>query len=288
MISKSIFSVLCSFLLAGPAEAAAAKGLNGVLGESVTFQLKTPPPYRMISWRRSVGGQSSIIAVLTFQEPCVALTPLPAFEKRVKVSEDCRELRLSQVEPEDAARYAAQIVLPKNTIEVEAFDLRVSRRLLDSQLRVMCIPDGGGNGTWQLNCSTEAWEDGVEFSWIPAVQGEGPTRGNSAIKITYEDLDLSVTCRAENPVSNASTTVSLEEVCAENSPYRLPLGVLLCLIKVGNLLLLGCVGLILMMKFRKGSTDPEGSQGTPQHKASVISARFAEERWAQSHSGEST
>ncbi|KAM6435376.1 SLAM family member 9-like isoform 2-T2 [Liasis olivaceus] len=205
-------------LRAGLAEPAAAKELNGVLGESVTFQLKASPPFQTISWSKSVSGQPSIVAVLTFQERCDALTPLPAFRKRVTVSEDCRELRLSHLDQEDWGRYAAQIVLPSNATEVESFDLRVSRRLLDSQLRVTCIPDGGGNGTWQLNCSTGALEDGVEFSWIPAIQGEGPTLGNSTIKITSEDLDLNVTCRAENRVSNASTTVSLKEACAENTP----------------------------------------------------------------------
>ncbi|KAM6435462.1 SLAM family member 5-like isoform 1-T1 [Liasis olivaceus] len=212
MISTSIFCVLCSLLLAGLAEAPAAEELNGVLGESVTFRLKASPPFQTISWSKSVSGQPSIVAVLTFQERCDGLTPLPAFRKRLTVSEDCRELRLSHLDQEDAGRYAAQIVLPSKATEVESFDLRVSRRLLDSQLRVTCIPDGGGNGTWQLNCSTGALEDGVEFSWIPAVQGEGPTLGNSTIKITSQDLDLNVTCRAENRVSNASTTVSLKEV----------------------------------------------------------------------------
>ncbi|XP_025029163.1 uncharacterized protein LOC112541926 [Python bivittatus] len=157
MARESTLGLWLSILLlrAGPAEAAAAKGLNGVLGESVTFQLKTPPPFQTISWSKSVGGQPSIIAVLTFQEPCVALTPLPAFRNRVKVSEDCSELHLGHLEPEDAARYAAQIVLPTNATEVESFELLVS---------------------------------------------------------------INVTCRAENPVSNASTTVSLKEVCSERRP----------------------------------------------------------------------
>uniref|UniRef100_A0A8C6YIZ6 Immunoglobulin domain-containing protein n=1 Tax=Naja naja TaxID=35670 RepID=A0A8C6YIZ6_NAJNA len=176
--------------------------LTGILGESVTFQVKISPPFEAIAWNKI---------------PCSIVFFHPEFQRRVNISRDCRELHLSQLKKEDAGRYTAEIVLSASKLVRESFDLKVfskypsHRRLLDSEMKVTCT--GVGNGTWKLNCSTGTWEDGVKFSWPSDVQSKNPPLGNLAI-FTSHDLNLKVTCAAENLVSNASTTVSLKKVCA--------------------------------------------------------------------------
>lgn len=99
--------------------------MNRILGETVTFQVKTTGPYKTISWNTILGTESINIALVTFEESCNLLVLPPAFEKRLNVSKDCRELLLSHVEKKDAGQYRAQIILKDGNILVESFDLRV-------------------------------------------------------------------------------------------------------------------------------------------------------------------
>ncbi|XP_058016747.1 T-lymphocyte surface antigen Ly-9-like [Ahaetulla prasina] len=186
-----------------------------------------------------------------FKESCNIVFLQPDFQNRVRVSIDCRKLHLSPLKKEDAGRYTAGIVLPNKKSVDESFGLQVLLRLVDSDLKVTCTPEGTGIRTWQLNCSTGTWEDRVNIRWTSSAQSTGPTPGSSVIQ--FVSLDLNATCTAENPVSQASRTVSLKQVCAGQTKnfYRLPLWALLCLSKVGSLLLLGCLGLILVMKTKK-------------------------------------
>ncbi|XP_070806468.1 SLAM family member 5-like isoform X1 [Pituophis catenifer annectens] len=213
-MSHQIILYLCfSILLLEDVEAK----VTGILGDSVTFQVKSSLPFKSISWSKIASSKSETIAVVTFGEPCGRLVPDPAYEKRVTISKDCRELQLSHLRKEDTGRFTA-VIIPSDAEKVdESFDLQIFRHLLDSEMRVTCTPDAAGNGTWNLNCSTGTWEDGVKFSWTSAVQSKDLPLWNSSI-LTSQDLNLNVTCAAENPVSKASTTVSLKQVCAEERP----------------------------------------------------------------------
>ncbi|XP_058016749.1 uncharacterized protein LOC131186840 [Ahaetulla prasina] len=124
MSQKSILS-LWLFILHLRAGASGAEELNGVLGESVTFQLKTNLSFVSIFWSKIVGSKSENISVVAFGEPPGLLVPLPSFQKRVNISKDCRELHLSQLEKEDTGRYTAGIVLQSRETVDESFDLRV-------------------------------------------------------------------------------------------------------------------------------------------------------------------
>ncbi|XP_058016748.1 SLAM family member 5-like [Ahaetulla prasina] len=225
----------------------------GILGEFVTFQVKTSPPYEMILWTKTVGIMSINIGKGILVEQCYFLFLEVAFQNRVNISKDCRELHLSQLRKDDAGRYTAQIVLQNKTVVNEFFGLQVFGLLLDSEMRVTCTPDGAGSEAWKLNCSTGTKGDGVGFSWESPIYCPSHIPHDPVIKVTSQDHNVNVTCTAENPVSQASRTVTLKEVCAEQTENisRLPLWVLLCLSKVGSLLLLGCLGLIFRMTFRK-------------------------------------
>lgn len=115
-------------LLSGFAGVTERGYLNGVLGESVTFQVKTNLPIVSISWIKIVHHKPENISVVTFGEPCGLRVPLPALENRVKVSEDCRGLQLSRLEQDDRGYYVAAIFLPTEEMEYEFFDLEVSSK----------------------------------------------------------------------------------------------------------------------------------------------------------------
>ncbi|XP_032090235.1 SLAM family member 6-like [Thamnophis elegans] len=190
-----------------------AEELIGILGESVTFQVKTSPPFETISLNKIINSNAINVALVTFKKlPCDFLFLRPDFQKRLNISSDCRNLHLGPLEKEDTGTYSVEIFLPTERTAVESFDLRVFKRLVDYELKVTCTPEGTGNRTWQLTCSTGTWEDRVNISWTSSAQSTGPTPGSSVIRFVPQEFKA--TCRAENPVSQASRTVSLKEVCS--------------------------------------------------------------------------
>ncbi|XP_026573521.1 uncharacterized protein LOC113447504 [Pseudonaja textilis] len=126
-------------------------------------------------------------------------------------------------------------------------------------MKVSCT--GVGNGTWKLNCSAGTWEDGVKFSWPSDVQSKNPPLGSS-VTVTSHDLNLNVTCAAENPVSKASTTVSLKKVCAEEKPEteapqindkQLPSNAWIVAVIVAVIILLLVVAIVICVLMKKAA-----------------------------------
>ncbi|XP_058016484.1 uncharacterized protein LOC131186672 isoform X2 [Ahaetulla prasina] len=298
MSQKSILGLWLSIVLL-TAGTSGIEELNGILGESVTFQVKPSTPIETISWNKIISSSNARNITLMNLDKAFRL---PVFvhlmDSNLKVT--CTpggtgnrtwQLNCSTGTWEDRTNIrwtsSAQSTGPtpgSSVIQFVSLDLnatctaenpasQASRtvslkqvcavRLVDSDLKVTCTPEGTGNRTWQLNCSTGTWEDRANIRWTSSAQSTGPTPGSSVIQ--FVSLDLNATCTAENPASQASRTVSLKQVCAEERPgteapqvngqtknfYRLPLWALLCLSKVGSLLLLGCLGLILVMKTKK-------------------------------------
>uniref|UniRef100_A0ABM5F4H7 SLAM family member 9-like n=1 Tax=Pogona vitticeps TaxID=103695 RepID=A0ABM5F4H7_9SAUR len=188
-----------------------AMEVTGALGESVTFQLKTSPPFELISWLKSERNKDpSNIAILMPKERCTPNILLRDFQGRLNASEDCRKLQVRDLRRGDSGRYTAfiQQEVAGNPLR-ETFDLRMYKRLSEADLTVRCHTTG--NGTRQLNCSAGPWEDDVVVSWDDASKAE--LWGKSAI-MELSGNDLNITCRARNPVGEASRTVSVQEICA--------------------------------------------------------------------------
>ncbi|XP_072840308.2 SLAM family member 5 [Pogona vitticeps] len=188
-----------------------ATEVTGALGESVTFQLKTSPPFELISWLKSERNKDpSNIAFLKPRERCTLDILHRAFQGQLIASEDCRSLQVRDLRSGDSGRYTAQIHRGGTSDPLrEDFDLRVYKRLSEADLTVRCHTTR--NGTRQLNCSAGPWEDDVMISWEDASKAE--PWGKSAI-MELSGNNLNVTCRARNPVGEASRTVSVQEMCA--------------------------------------------------------------------------
>ncbi|XP_061462395.1 SLAM family member 5-like isoform X5 [Rhineura floridana] len=197
--------------------------VNGVLGESGTFQLKTSEPFSQIAWTLN-RIQGVDVLVLTKKDPkenCKLLVVSQAFEGRLNASEDCKIFQVSPLHQEDSGTYVAQIKQNDGNTK-ESFSLQVYKRLSASDLGVDCDKSGydGRNGTLRLNCSAGSLEEDVTFSWAPASKSESSGK-SLVIQHNLQDDDLNFTCTAENPVSNASKTVSLKEICSEH-PLKTP------------------------------------------------------------------
>ncbi|XP_063002087.1 T-lymphocyte surface antigen Ly-9-like isoform X2 [Elgaria multicarinata webbii] len=214
MINRNIFHVFfIVFLKMETSGEETAEEARGVLGGSVTFQLKPAEQFRGIFWLTNSRSDSfDTFAVLSPRKPCELQLLLPTFLGRLNVSEDCKRLQVSHLVQDDSGTYRAQIQRsPEEEPLRVTFGLQVYKLLTEADLTVRC--DRGGNGTLlQLNCSTGPLEDGVEFSWNSISEGDLSSSGRSlSIWYNSEDPDRNITCTAQNPVGSASKTVSLKQ-----------------------------------------------------------------------------
>lgn len=136
--------------------------------------MKTNLSFDSISWSKIVGSKSENIAVVTFGEPCGLLVPLPAYEKRVNVSKDCRALYLDQLQKGDASRYTAEITSQNNTVVNESFDLTVSSK----------YPNGQANVASHTGCQGERgrWALKLEYPERPLPGSDGTSWSHKLIR----------------------------------------------------------------------------------------------------------
>ncbi|XP_061462396.1 SLAM family member 5-like isoform X6 [Rhineura floridana] len=251
--------------------------VNGVLGESGTFQLKTSEPFSQIAWTLN-RIQGVDVLVLTKKDPkenCKLLVVSQAFEGRLNASEDCKIFQVSPLHQEDSGTYVAQIKQNDGNTK-ESFSLQVYKRLSASDLGVDCDKSGydGRNGTLRLNCSAGSLEEDVTFSWAPASKSESSGK-SLVIQHNLQDDDLNFTCTAENPVSNASKTVSLKEICSgEKSGLKKPdLIALFCIIIVVVIIAI-FVGIYFYFKRRAHRKHlGSSSQSEPEESCKTIYAQ---------------
>ncbi|XP_048339112.1 SLAM family member 5-like, partial [Sphaerodactylus townsendi] len=191
--------------------------MTGTLGGSVTFHLKRlQKKSTQISWFKTVEKQTVIIADVDVGLTCRTSVLRFEFVQRLVVSEDCKSLQISPLYQNDSGRYIGQI-----GEYYETFSLKVYKNLAENDLDIQCGNDG--NDVLQLNCSAGRWEDGVNYSWTS--QSENGKSSPQTVQIQGDDMNY--TCTAENPVSKASKTVSVQQACegiTVGSPSHLLIG----------------------------------------------------------------
>ncbi|KAK9391361.1 SLAM family member 9-like [Crotalus adamanteus] len=197
--------------------------LNGVLGESVTFQINESKPFATISWRTEKNGRFRTLAVVAPGKPCKLFIPLAALKDRLNSTGDCRNLQLSRLGREDINRYTANIILTTTSESVEEhFDLKVYKRLKRKDLSIKCTIDRGRRKLLQLNCSVKRWKDQLDLQWFVADEIVSQVTRENVLTINYtnrEIFDQEVSCKAKNPVSQVSKTMTLREACPRHQRY---------------------------------------------------------------------
>ncbi|XP_048364481.1 SLAM family member 5-like isoform X2 [Sphaerodactylus townsendi] len=180
--------------------------MTGTLGGSVTFHLKTSEELTQISWLKTFGVRPVLLATVHVGPPCHTSVIRSEFQGRLNVSGDCKNLQISNLYQNDSGTYNGQIADYDET-----FILKVYKNLTETDLAVQCRNDtfGDGNYTLQLNCSAGRWEDGVNYSWT----SQSKNGKSSSQTVQIQDDDANYTCTADNPVSKASKTVSVQLAC---------------------------------------------------------------------------
>uniref|UniRef100_A0A8D0PDC1 Ig-like domain-containing protein n=1 Tax=Sus scrofa TaxID=9823 RepID=A0A8D0PDC1_PIG len=184
--------------------------VNGTLGESVTLPLKFPEEEKIMSITWLHDGKSIIfIRPNKAQSPLIHVTD-PKQSNRLNVTKSY-SLQLSNLTMADTGSYTAQITT--TSVVFYSYYLRIFRRL--GNLQVVTLTERSRNETCviHLTCSVEDPNDNVSFSW--QVSGSMlPSEANLTVSWDPKNFrDEIYMCIAENPVSNASSSVSVQSLC---------------------------------------------------------------------------
>nr|XP_060614458.1 SLAM family member 7-like isoform X2 [Anolis sagrei ordinatus] len=190
------------------------ENVTGIVGASVAFQLKFSSPFEIITWLRTKGKDVDTVGVLKPGEKCLSIISLISLQGRLNVSEDCKTIEILRLQEEDSATFRARVQIPeKKELLIFLFRLQVFRHLLDSDVQIHC--KAIENETWRLNCSAGESEEGVTFKMAASGREEHSGRLLDVQDGRGKEENLNVSCTARNPISTASSTRPLRDLCGE-------------------------------------------------------------------------
>ncbi|KAG6930128.1 CD84 molecule, partial [Chelydra serpentina] len=187
--------------------------LSGILGDSVTFPLGIPAEqFKSAAW--TVNTTRSIVTVAAGNPPIVIVSD-PSYEGRLRVAAESYSLQISSLRMEDTGTYRAQIHTATGTIIYRDFLLRVYKQVPEPTILCGSVTCVNETCNYTLSCTVRDGGDNVTYSWTHTAGGAAVSN-ESILHISQRprDAHLNVTCTAQNPVSNSSTTVSTKELCA--------------------------------------------------------------------------
>lgn len=189
--------------------------VNGILGESVTFLLKIQESQKIdnIAWT----AQSSVAFIkLGINKTEVTVTQV-SYKGRIEVIGKNYDLVIRDLRMEDAGTYKADIneENPEKTI-TKIYHLHIYRRLKKPKITQNLIPSLNNTCNVTLTCTVEKEEKNVTYSWSPS--GEK----SNVLQIFHSPMDqkLTYTCTAENPVSNNSDSVTVQQPCTDTPSFH--------------------------------------------------------------------
>ncbi|XP_053866729.1 SLAM family member 9-like [Malaclemys terrapin pileata] len=193
---------------------AGAMELSRILGDSVTFPLGIPAQQLItVSW--TVNTTRTIVIVIAGNPPNVIVTD-PSYEGRLRVPESY-SLQITTLRMEDTSTYSAQISTATGIIH-RNFTLRVYKPVPEPTVlcdSVTCVSE---TCNYNLSCTVRDGGEHVTYSWTHAAGGAVvPNESILHISQSPRDAHLAVTCTAQNPASNSSTTASAKDLCAAHS-----------------------------------------------------------------------
>ncbi|XP_074927175.1 SLAM family member 5-like isoform X2 [Chelonoidis abingdonii] len=196
---------------AGRAEAGAME-LNRILGDSVTFPLGIPAQQLItVSW--TVNTTRMIVIVIAGNPPNVIVSD-PSYEGCLRVPAESNSLQITSLRMKDTGTYGAEISTATGTIH-RPFLLRVYKQVPEPTIvcdSATCVPE---TCNYNLSCTVRDGGDNVTYSWTHTAGGTAVPNGSILhISLSPRDAHLNVTCTAQNPASNSTTTAFAEDLCA--------------------------------------------------------------------------
>ncbi|XP_029394755.1 SLAM family member 5 [Mus pahari] len=225
--------------------------VNGILGESVTFPLSIQDPQKItnIAWT----SQSSV----AFIKPGVNGTELTVtqviIKGRLEVIDQNYDLVIRDLRMEDAGTYKADIneENPEKTV-TKIYHLHIYRRLKKPKITQSLRPSLNNTCNVTLTCSVEKEEKDVAYSWSSS--GEK----SNVLQIVHSPMDqkLTYTCTAQNPISNSSDSVTVQQPCTDTPSFHPHHTVLTGgLAKLSLLILIPVLALLFYLYKRRQADD---------------------------------
>uniref|UniRef100_A0A674JUU2 Ig-like domain-containing protein n=1 Tax=Terrapene triunguis TaxID=2587831 RepID=A0A674JUU2_9SAUR len=207
-----VWLTLLLFYKAGSSRAkAGAMELSRILGDNVTFPLGIPAE-QLITVAWTVNTTRSIVTVAAGNPPNVIVTDL-SYKGRLRVPENY-SLQITNLRMEDTGTYRAQITTATGTIP-RPFLLRVYKQVPEPTVVCDSGPCVNETCNYNLRCTVRDGGDNVTYSWTHTAGGTVvPDESILHISLSPRDAHLAVTCTAQNPASNSSTTASAKDLCA--------------------------------------------------------------------------
>ncbi|XP_030397883.1 SLAM family member 5-like [Gopherus evgoodei] len=212
-------SLLLLLLVSQPGGAGkAAAGemeLSRIVGDSITFPLGIPAQQLItVSW--IVNTTRSIVIVIAGNPPNVIVSD-PFYEGRLRVPAESNSLQITSLRMEDTGTYGAEISTVTGTIH-RPFLLRMYKQVPEPTIvcdSVTCVNE---TCNYNLHCTIRDGGDNVTYSWTHTA-GDAVVPNGSILHISLSprDAHLAVTCTAQNPASNSTTTASAKGLCAAHS-----------------------------------------------------------------------
>ncbi|XP_029768321.1 SLAM family member 5-like [Terrapene carolina triunguis] len=185
--------------------------LSRILGDNVTFPLGIPAE-QLITVAWTVNTTRSIVTVAAGNPPNVIVTDL-SYKGRLRVPENY-SLQITNLRMEDTGTYRAQITTATGTIP-RPFLLRVYKQVPEPTVVCDSGPCVNETCNYNLRCTVRDGGDNVTYSWTHTAGGTVvPDESILHISLSPRDAHLAVTCTAQNPASNSSTTASAKDLCA--------------------------------------------------------------------------
>ncbi|XP_053867139.1 T-lymphocyte surface antigen Ly-9-like [Malaclemys terrapin pileata] len=199
----------------GRAEADALE-LSGILGGSVTFPLEIPAAeqFEIAAWTVNT---NSLATVTPGKPPNVVLIDKTNYRGRLEILDQSYSLQLTRLRMEDTGQYRAAVNTDKGSV-TKRFTLRVYKPVPEPTVlcdSVTCVSE---TCNYNLSCTVRDGGEHVTYSWTHTAGGAVvPNESILHISLSPRDAHLNVTCTAQNPASNSSTTASAKNLCAAHS-----------------------------------------------------------------------
>ncbi|XP_003466721.2 SLAM family member 5 isoform X5 [Cavia porcellus] len=187
--------------------------VNGTLGESATFPLniQNSQQVKTIAWT-----SESSVAFITLEDSGKTTKVFVTHNKykgRIKVINESYNLVISDLNMKDTGKYKADITTTDTNTITRSYYLHVYRRLGNPKITQSIMTSVNGTCNVTLICSVDKDEKNVTYRWSSA------TKEGNVLQIiqTPENEGLNYTCTAQNPVSNNSSSISSQQLCADVS-----------------------------------------------------------------------
>ncbi|XP_065430732.1 SLAM family member 5-like isoform X2 [Chrysemys picta bellii] len=244
---------------------AGAMELSRILGDNVTFPLGIPAQQvKSAFWTVNT---MSIVTVAAGNPPNV-IEGETSYKGRLRVPKN-NSLQITTLRMEDTGTYSAQISTTTGTIH-RHFTLRVYKPVPEPTVLCDSVTCVNETCNYNLSCTARDGGDNVTYSWTHTAGGAVvPDESILHISVSPGDAHLAVTCTAQNPVSNSSTTASAKNLCAANpqsqSANTAAIAVPIVIVIVG----FSSVALWRKTASQKYTPEPAGSSETDPEKNTV-------------------